>query len=292
MNIFISWSGERSHQVALLFKSWIKGVIQAAKPWVSSEDIASGTRWFAQISDQLDATSQGIICITRENKEKPWILYEAGALSKGQTTSTHVTPLLIDLETQDITGPLAQFNAVIAGKEESMRKLVLDLNKRLPSDSIIEEEVLKRVFSAFWPGFLNDLDKVLAITQETAPVVEVRKEESMIVEILTLVRDLDKRMKSVESVLPDTASERNKSHIYEHETRDGRRQKLSSLLKQVDDVDKITELINKGLSVEEVADQMILDSPELDREFVILNAKRIMASNKYINVMKGIAKFN
>lgn len=198
MNIFISWSGERSHKVALLLKDWIKGIIQAARPWVSSEDIGSGTRWFAQISDQIEATSQGIICITSENRDKPWILFEAGALSKGQTTSVHVTPLLIDLEKQDITGPLAQFNAVIASKEEDMRKLVLDLNKRLPAEAIVEEAVLNRLFTALWPDFAKDFSKAVAETQADTPKKVVRKEDSILAEILDLVRSLDKRVTKVE----------------------------------------------------------------------------------------------
>jgi hypothetical protein len=268
MNIFISWSGERSHQVALLFKGWIKGVVQAAKPWVSSEDIESGTRWFAQISEQIDATSQGIICITPENKDKPWILYEAGALSKGQTTATYVTPLLIDLETQDITGPLAQFNAVTANKEDKMLKLVLDLNKRLPSEAMVEEDVLKRVFKAFWPDFAQGIEKIVADNKAAVPPKKEREEDSMIVEILNTVRGMDKRMKFLESTISTSQKDSLAPlSIGEAEiaVREARRRNAETIT-------LIVDLINRGvqenLEDTEIISDVVLKFPSVNKSFV------------------------
>ncbi len=43
MNIFISWSGTLSKSVAILLRDFLKKVIQATNPFVSSEDIAKGT---------------------------------------------------------------------------------------------------------------------------------------------------------------------------------------------------------------------------------------------------------
>jgi hypothetical protein len=49
MNIFISWSGERSKRVAELLRTWTQCVIQAIEPFVSSEDLDRGTLWFTEI---------------------------------------------------------------------------------------------------------------------------------------------------------------------------------------------------------------------------------------------------
>ena len=87
MKVFISWSGERSKQVAEVLNDWIQCVIQAVDPWMSSKDIDRGALWFSEITDQLANTSIGIICLTKENKTKPWILFEAGALAKGLSSS-------------------------------------------------------------------------------------------------------------------------------------------------------------------------------------------------------------
>src|SRR5258708_37327095 len=67
MKVFISWSGDLSKDVAELFKRWLKCVLQATEPFLSNEDIAKGAIWFDAINDQLQDTSVGIICLTRDN---------------------------------------------------------------------------------------------------------------------------------------------------------------------------------------------------------------------------------
>lgn len=39
MKIFVSWSGKRSKAVAELMSDWLKCVIQASQPWISTRDI-------------------------------------------------------------------------------------------------------------------------------------------------------------------------------------------------------------------------------------------------------------
>ena len=49
MKIFICWSGPLSHAVAELLRVWLKSVIQAVDPFLSSENIPKGTDWFSTI---------------------------------------------------------------------------------------------------------------------------------------------------------------------------------------------------------------------------------------------------
>jgi hypothetical protein len=93
-NVFISWSGDRSEKMAAALYSWLPMVLQSAKPWMSKEDIEKGSRGLDEIGKALDAMSVGIICLTPENVEKPWILFEAGALSKAMGEKTRVCPYL------------------------------------------------------------------------------------------------------------------------------------------------------------------------------------------------------
>lgn len=94
MKVFISWSGEVSHKVALALHDWLPCVLNEAKPFVSSEDIRKGNRWLLDISKELATTRFGIICLTPDNLTAPWILFEAGALSKSLKDSQVCTLLL------------------------------------------------------------------------------------------------------------------------------------------------------------------------------------------------------
>ena len=106
MKVFLSWSGPRSKAVAELLNDWLRCVLQACKPWISSRDIDRGALWFSEISGQLSDTGIGIVCLTSDNKSKPWILFEAGALAKG-LSHVRVCTLLIDLKPSDIEDSLA-----------------------------------------------------------------------------------------------------------------------------------------------------------------------------------------
>ena len=66
-------------------------MIQAIKPYISSEDIAEGARWSTEIAKELESSNFGIIFVTKENVHSPWINFEAGALSR-EIEKSHVTP--------------------------------------------------------------------------------------------------------------------------------------------------------------------------------------------------------
>lgn len=82
MRVFVTWSGELSHDVAILLKDRLPRVLQVLGPYVSSEDIAKGARWFTEIPGELEASRFGMICVTRDNAREPWVNCEAGALSR------------------------------------------------------------------------------------------------------------------------------------------------------------------------------------------------------------------
>ena len=94
MKVFLSWSGPRSKAVADAFAWWLPQVIQAIDPSISS-DIDKGKRWSDEISNQLEETKLGIICLTQDNLKAPWLLFEAGALWKAKGAS--VCTFLLDV---------------------------------------------------------------------------------------------------------------------------------------------------------------------------------------------------
>jgi len=194
MKVFISWSGDRSKKVAELLDEWLQCVIQAVDPWMSSKDIDRGALWFNEISDQLADTSIGIVCLTKENKNKPWILFESGALAKG-LSSQRVCTFLIDLLATDVENPLAQFNHTFPNKE-SMWELVRTINLSL-KELCLKEVTLSKVFETYWPQFKSEFNAIVANTPETEIIVK-RKDNEIMLEMLSTIRTLDKRMRSIE----------------------------------------------------------------------------------------------
>ncbi|MBV9961900.1 MAG: toll/interleukin-1 receptor domain-containing protein [Parafilimonas sp.] len=176
MEIFISWSGERSKRVAELLKTWLKCVIQASEPWISSEDIAKGSIWFSAINDKLANVTSGIVCLTNENRGKPWLLFEAGAMLKGIKTNKVYT-FLIDINPESVQNPLAQFNHTLPDKE-SVKKLVTSINIDLGKQSL-EKNIIDDVFETYWPQFEQKFKEIISQTNTAKEKVELTEKEML-----------------------------------------------------------------------------------------------------------------
>lgn len=196
MKVFISWSGDKSKEVAELLDEWLQCVLQAVDPWMSSKDIDKGSLWFSEISDQLKDTSIGIICLTQSNKEKPWILFEAGALAKG-LSSSRVCTFLIDLKPTDLGDPLAQFNHTLPD-QEGIWNLVRTLNAVL-GDKSLKEKILENVFNTYWPQFNERFNEIISHVSEKAQMVK-RTNDDILIELLSVTRSLEKRIRTIETI--------------------------------------------------------------------------------------------
>ena len=105
-------------------------VVERLSPYVSSEDIRKGSRWFVEVSERLNHCDVGVLCLVPENVAAPWLLFEAGALSKS-VQHARLVPLLVDVPVAALAdGPLAQFQAVSFGSKDVLR-LTRDLNELL-----------------------------------------------------------------------------------------------------------------------------------------------------------------
>lgn len=178
MKIFISWSGKKSKEAALILRSWLPDVIQNVEPWMSSEDIGAGSRQSRDIEKQLQDSNFGIICLTRDNATAPWVNFEAGAIAKSVENS-FVCPYLLDLKSSQIPrGPLNLFQAKVANRDETW-ELLQGINNAMESGSLTEEQ-LARTFDRWWP----DLEKALSnLPNDEGEVVKDVPEELVIGEI-------------------------------------------------------------------------------------------------------------
>jgi hypothetical protein len=189
MRVFISWSGDSSLVVAKALHSWMRCVLQRAVPFVSAHDLERGARWFNEISRELDATDCGILCLTPHNIEAPWVLFEAGALSK-KLEHSRVIPLLVDVSPAELKPPLSFFNAATADKA-GLLQVVQTLNKALGADALADD-ALALVFEKWWPDFeaqLVEAKKLVAKASQKNPQPK-RGERELLEEMLALLRGM------------------------------------------------------------------------------------------------------
>jgi len=204
MKVFVSWSGNLSHEVAVAWRDWLPSVLQVVEPYVSSEDIDKGARWSTDISKELEGSSFGLLCVTPENLDAPWLNFEAGALSKSFEKS-HVSPFLLGLERKDMPpGPILQFQSTIFTKEDIL-KLLHSINDAC-GDSRLTDELLARVFVRSWPELEEQLNIVLTkvkSAEATGNVTGVsRSGVEVMDEILELVRSQHRILSSPDELLP------------------------------------------------------------------------------------------
>lgn len=188
MKVFISWSGETSLKVAQIFREWLPSVMQSIEPYVSSEDIDKGARWSTDIAKELEDSTFGILCVTKDNLEAPWLSFEAGALSKTMEKA-FVNPFLFDIKRSEVQGPILQFQSTIFEKED-IRRLVRTLNKA-SGDSGITEGRLDKSFDVWYPTLESELNKLRNENTEKKDGTKSKKgtgESEILEEILELSR--------------------------------------------------------------------------------------------------------
>lgn len=169
MKIFLSWSGESSKMLAGFLREWLALLFPEVEFWMSSRDIQAGQRWGNELDGELEATRFGILCLLPTNLMAPWLLFEAGALSKS-VESSRVLPYCLGFQPEELQGPLSRFQGV-AADEAGTRRLIASINSVLESRRT--DAVLNRVFEKWWPDLRRDLDKIPAAALRGPSFVQV-----------------------------------------------------------------------------------------------------------------------
>lgn len=193
-SVFISWSGERSQSVAEKLRSWLPYVIESPSYWLSSRDLQDGRRWATELAERLEVSHFGILVVTPENSSSPWLLFEAGALSKG-IQAGRVLPYLVAIKKAALEGPLSQFQALVANKEGT-RRLVESIRTALPTSP--EKAVIQKRFDMFWPELASELadiiERPMPNSSEGSPSQEEQNDIAVLrgelAETTTLIRQL------------------------------------------------------------------------------------------------------
>lgn len=184
MKVFLSWSGEQSRQMAEALHGWLRNVIQAIDPWVSSQDIDKGSLWASEIDEKLESYRAGICCITPDNQAEPWLNFEAGALAM-KVGPKMVCPYLLGLTPVDLKSPLSKFQAAEANRHDTL-ELVRTLNKSAKEGRLSEVQ-LDGAFEKWWPELEERIKDIQSLHQSDEPR---RNDRELLEELVLLTREV------------------------------------------------------------------------------------------------------
>lgn len=175
MQVFVSWSGADSRAVASLIKEWVENVIQEADVWVSAQDIKKGEVWSSALWDRLREIEFGILALTKHNINAPWVLFEAGALSK--TVKSRVIPILCNVDRNALLGsPLSQFQNALPLKQE-MFEVIAEINSNCARP--LPSKKLDDTFNRWWPDFESAFSKIEFLKLDNASEAKIPESERL-----------------------------------------------------------------------------------------------------------------
>lgn len=93
MHIFISWSKEKSKEIAIETKSFLQKIMPESSIFVSMFDIEGGEEFQNKIIENIHRCDVIILIITKDNKKSPWMLFEAGY---ARALNKKIIPILFD----------------------------------------------------------------------------------------------------------------------------------------------------------------------------------------------------
>lgn len=168
--------------LAEVIREWLPSVLHNVEPWISSEDIEKGKSWSPAIATQLEESSAGIICVTKDNIVSPWLNFESGAIAKSVKDS-YVCPYLFQVSPSELKGPLSQFQATESSYADT-KKLIYTLNQAVNSRPLPQLR-LQKTFDKWWPDLESELRGLKHLPTKT---IVPRSDRDLLEEILENVR--------------------------------------------------------------------------------------------------------
>jgi hypothetical protein len=151
---FVSFSGVKSKGTADALELFLLRVAPDVEVIRAEADIALGQDWASAIRDHLTDIDLAVICVTRDNHEKPWFLFEIGTLAQRASV---IVLFLLDLSPQELGTPLAGFQAIIP-TPESTWELVKGVAAVSEASPALDET--RERFSSNWKEFSEALQQI------------------------------------------------------------------------------------------------------------------------------------
>ncbi len=115
--------------------------------------IPSGAEWLPWILEKIRESDVTIVLVTPESANRPWLMWEAGAVSGialALGAGTVIIPLLFRLEKEKVPGPLAARQAEQGESDDGIRRVLLGIHSIVKEP---EERVLNYLFNDYIPKY-------------------------------------------------------------------------------------------------------------------------------------------
>lgn len=165
--VFISWSGKSTPSFCAAER-----ICEALKlvfhnnDFFFSDHIQKGTFGVQQIFENLSEAKVGIFCVTKANILKPWLNFEAGAITCAVLKNGGCAmPLLIDITKDDFAlsaSPLAKFQATCFNDTNDMLRMMNDISKATGAD--ISEKDMEKYYHRLVEPEIAEID--INVTEE------------------------------------------------------------------------------------------------------------------------------
>lgn len=216
MQVFMGWSGEASHDIAVILKEWLVGLMPNTDVFFSPTDIQKGKQWRVELCRGLREAQFGILCVTPDSTSSPWMLYEAGFLTCSDTCSA-ICALLFIVGVPDLPDALGDLQHVPYARDE-LWQLTRSINsvRQDVGEAALAQDWLKREFGRAWGGLDRQVRAALDRHYYTLRIVSatygsVGKQEDVTQRMQDKIRDNTVRLRISAAVLgvdPDPGREK------------------------------------------------------------------------------------
>ncbi len=157
MKLFLSWSKDESKQYANVFKEELPTLFPNTEIFMSDTDISMGSFSIPTIMQELENSTYGILFITPDNKDEPWINFEAGALSKG-LSDMHVTPIgFRGIEMEYLSSPIKNYQGFLF-EELKFKKTMNEINRL--TDTPLPKKTFDVLLNSVWESLSDKIEKI------------------------------------------------------------------------------------------------------------------------------------
>lgn len=161
--LFLSWSGKLSQDIAELLHREIPEILKKTDVFFSKKDIRKGANGVEELLNNLKKSTVAIGILTKANKTKPWIMFEAGAIRGHGGTFCN---LLVDISNADVTPPLSNFQNTQLLDKADFRRLLHEISKA--TQKTVPISTITRSVGKRWPKIETAIKEIIEKNKKSA----------------------------------------------------------------------------------------------------------------------------